>query len=112
MSVCHRWNLGLIFDGHTAEAVPERGYARGFNWPFGKMREGAARGLAFIWELVYVSESGTGEDAERYFLTQPGYGGDDGDTIRKTRRFGLPAKLDLSEKSMAAWLKQINFRVD
>ena len=113
MGVFQKWNLGLFFDGHVAEPVAERGYPRGFNWPFGRMRETCARPLAIVWELVMEAEDDSGEDVQYYFLTRAGYGPDNPlGTIRKTRRHGLPARLELNEKSMRDWLEEIRFRCD
>ncbi|MBL4769311.1 MAG: hypothetical protein JKY94_16665 [Rhodobacteraceae bacterium] len=109
----YKWNLGLVLDGHIAEASEEKNYPRGYDWPLGSMRTSVAKPLAFIWELVYVSPEDDGIGATRHILTQPGYSPDNPlGTIRKTRRKGLPAKLDLEEKSMAEYLQDVHFRLD
>lgn len=113
ISVFYKWNLGLMLDGHVVAAMEDKGYPRGFGWPLGRMREGVAKEMTIVWELVYEAPEDDGLGASRYILTQPGFSPDNPmGTIRKTRRYGLPGKLDLEEKSMADYLCQVHLRLD
>lgn len=103
------YHLGWILEMHIAEestSMQGATYPRGPLTPSGPFRDGLARDVRFCWELHATYDYDT-EEQERYVMTRSSE-----DTPTRKSRFNVPAKLDLTEKTLREWIIDAGIPVD